>query len=141
MSDFFHTYPLLVPAIVWCVAQGSKVIIRSAKRGFNWRYFVASGGMPSGHSSVAVSILTVVGILEGIYSLLFAIVFVFSCVVLYDAMNVRQQAGMHAAVLNTLLKKEKEDFKPFDELLGHTPLQVLIGGIIGFALSLILLNF
>lgn len=99
------------------------------------RILSRSGGMPSSHTALVVSLATVLGIEHGLDSHLFAIGVVLSVIVMYDATGVRQQSGKHARVLNQILRElfsgqpiSEEELK---ELLGHTSVEVLVGAILG----------
>ena len=100
--------------------------------------------MPSSHTSSVVSLTTAIGIKEGIQSPLFALSVVFAVVVMYDATGVRRAAGKQASVLNKIVDniKKKEGYTIIEEnlkeFLGHTPLEVLGGAILGVAVALIM---
>ena len=96
-----------------------------------WR----TGGMPSSHAAVVSSLCASIGFAEGITSNLFVFSFWFALVVLRDAVGVRRAAGLHAKALNALGKQASEkagiDFHPVKEIQGHTPLEVIVGGLLG----------
>jgi len=96
-----------------------------------WR----TGGMPSSHAAVVCSMCTSVALVEGIASNLFVLSFWFALVVLRDAMGVRRSTGLLSKGLNNLGKQVSEktdlDFHPVKEIQGHTPLEVVIGGLLG----------
>ncbi len=96
-----------------------------------------SGGMPSAHSTFVIALATTMGLKYGAWSDEFAICLVFSIIIIYDAMNVRYQAGLHAKVLNTLTS---DDDITLNESMGHTPLEALVGGIIGLLTAVVLLG-
>lgn len=98
---------------------------------------LGSGGMPSAHSTFVVSLATAMGIEYGPYSDFFLVTLVFSIIIIYDAMNVRYQAGLHAKAINELTPN---DGKELNEMLGHTPLEAIIGGVIGFLTAVVLLG-
>lgn len=131
--------PILCAGVLgWAAAQVLKFIlffIQNTK--FNVERLYGSGGMPSSHSSLVCASLISTGRLNGWDSSAFAIMFVVSAIVMYDAANVRLEAGKHAKQLNAIMLKlfsqdeqinKKSQFK---ELLGHTPLQVVCGAILG----------
>ena len=130
--------------LAWLVAQVVKVLLEwILNRSFQWKRFVSSGGMPSSHSAFVVACTTAIGRLYGISGPLFALSVVVSAVVMYDACNVRRSAGDTARLVNQLLehveKLTAEDFA--DDLkiiMGHTPLQVLIGALLGVAVGMLL---
>lgn len=94
--------------------------------------------MPSAHSTFVIALATALGLKYGALSDEFMICLVFSIVIIYDAMNVRYQVGIHAKTLNELTP---HDGKQLNESIGHTPLEALVGGIIGFLTAVFLLGF
>jgi acid phosphatase family membrane protein YuiD len=90
--------------------------------------------MPSAHSTFVIALATSMGLKYGAWSDEFMICLVFSIIIIYDAMNVRYQAGLHARVLNRLTP---DDGETLNESMGHTPLEALVGGIIGFCTAVI----
>jgi len=125
----------------WALAQIIKFFVNLATEGTrDWHYLLTSGGMPSSHSSTVCACAASVCYLYGPASPLFAIAFILAAVVMYDAFNVRQETGKQAQVLNYMMSHWTE-FKPenFDkalkELVGHTPLQVVMGALLGIAVG------
>lgn len=119
------------------VAIMLKGIFHAAKGRFSFSNMLGSGGMPSAHSTFVVSLATAMGIKYGPWSDMFLICLVFSIIIIYDAMNVRYQAGLHAKALNELTL---DDGKTLNETLWHTPFEALVWGIIGFTTAAILLG-
>lgn len=106
------------------------------KRVADFRMFTTTGGMPSSHASGVMGLATTVGLINGFSSITFAIALGYSLIVMYDAAGVRRAAGRQAACLNKIImdvyKQElKEAGGKLKELLGHTPLQVLVGALFG----------
>jgi acid phosphatase family membrane protein YuiD len=99
----------------------------------------STGGMPSSHAAVVCSLCTSIAFAEGIASNLFVFSFWFALVVLRDAMGVRRSTGLLAKALNTLGKQTAEktgiDFRPVKEIQGHTPLEVVVGGLLGIFIA------
>lgn len=133
---------LILAALSWAVAQGLKVVIQLlTKKRLDWRRIWGSGGMPSSHSAFVCACAASTGMLYGFSSPLFAIAAVIAIVVMYDAANVRKAAGEQAKILNYIMDHWTE-MKPalfgkeLKELLGHTPFQVLMGGVLGVAVGL-----
>ena len=97
--------------------------------------------MPSAHSGVVVVVATMIGKSEGISSPIFALAFFFAFVVMYDACGVRRAAGKQAHILNEIVNTKGlttlQVNEKLEELLGHTPTQVLVGALIGFIVGLI----
>ena len=131
-------------AISWAIAQGLKVILTLliSKR-FDSSRMWGSGGMPSSHSAMVCAMMMVIGFREGFTSSVFALAFCFCCVVMYDAAGVRRSAGKNAAVINHLLDGLAGNGFAFDEerlkeLVGHTPIQVLAGALLGMLIGTLL---
>jgi uncharacterized protein len=110
-------------------------------RRWNFRRFVETGGMPSAHSAAVSALSMAVGMRSGFNSVLFAVTLYFSLIVMYDAAGLRRAAGRQAAILNRLMHEHfveaEADRHRLMELLGHTPLQVLVGAILGVASALV----
>ncbi len=127
---------LLSPIIAFILAQGSKVIIRSRKRKITWHDLFSYSDMPSGHTSVVMSLVTILGLKLGIDSPVFACAFVYAMIVITDAIGLRNYLGLHGKTL-----KEDEfldrSYPKQLEKIGHTPLQVFIGALVGIATSVI----
>jgi acid phosphatase family membrane protein YuiD len=133
----------LGPALLaWLIAQALKVAWTSAReRRLNLRVLAETGGMPSSHAAIVMGLTSAIGRLNGVTSATFAIALIFSVVVMYDAQGVRRAAGRQAAVLNRLVE-DMVSLRPFQEdrlreLLGHTPVEVLVGAALGVAVGLI----
>ncbi len=144
MENFLNEYlTIICPIIAFSIAQGTKVLIRSIKGGLRLRDLFAYSDMPSGHTAVVVSLVSIIAFRHGLNSGLFAISFVFAMIVIVDAIGLRNYLGQHGKTLNILVKDLKDDeFLDFSypkllERIGHTPLQVLVGAIVGFLTSLI----
>ena len=106
------------------------------KRKVDLRLFTTTGGMPSSHAAGVMGLSATVGLICGFSSIEFAMAFGYALVVMYDAAGVRRAAGKQAACLNKIImdiyKQElKEAGGKLKELLGHTPMQVLVGAIFG----------
>ena len=135
--------PLDLAIVAWAAAQLLKGLLTTAlQRRLDWRAFTGSGGMPSSHSAFVCALAFSLGSLYGWRSPLFAIAVCFGAVVMFDACNVRRAAGEQAKVINYLLghldqiSPELAE-KALKELLGHTPLQVFMGALLGGALGLL----
>lgn len=142
-------YREVLPTTSFWLALGIGFLIQGYK-GFavffqtgrwNLRRFVETGGMPSSHAASVAALTTSVGIQDGFRSLLFAVTLYFSLIVMYDAAGLRRAAGRQAAILNRLidshLQHPERETQKLMELLGHTPLEVLVGGLIGVATALV----
>jgi hypothetical protein len=143
MQDFgqiLDNQVLLVAIIACLVAQLCKLFVELTKnRKFNLRSLVTTGGMPSAHSAFVAALAAGVGQTLGWASPDFAIALIFAVIVMYDAAGVRQAAGKQARILNQIIDElfsEKEfNEDRLKELLGHTPFQVIVGLMLGIAIS------
>jgi acid phosphatase family membrane protein YuiD len=122
--------------IVGLLVQLFKGFRSYARHGrWNFRRFVETGGMPSSHSAAVSALTTAVGLKEGFGSTLFGVTLYFSLIVMYDAAGLRQAAGRQAVILNRLMNEHfveaEADRHRLMELLGHTPLEVLVGATLG----------
>lgn len=133
---------LTLSIFAWVVAQILKVIVALAmKQKIEVSYILSSGGMPSSHAAFTCACAFSVGRTCGWSSSMFAVAVALAVVVMYDAANVRWQAGEQARVLNFLLENLEEQLHPawltkeLKELLGHTPLQVIAGGVLGMLIG------
>lgn len=135
---------LLSSVTAWAIAQVLKTLINFlSTKEFNPERLVGSGGMPSSHSATVVALVTSVGLNCGLNGYEFAMATVFAIIVMYDAMNVRREAGKHAKLLNILAMSMQQDIpfeKKFKEYLGHTPLQVFFGALLGVCVALAYAN-
>ncbi|KGH34600.1 divergent PAP2 family protein [Lactococcus cremoris] len=142
-SQILHNQILLTAIVSWALAQLIKIgieLIRTHR--INWQLIFATGGMPSSHSSLVVALATAMGLRQGFDSPIFAVATVLAFVVLYDAQGIRRQAGNQARIINRMLQNVenagiKVD-KNLKELLGHTPIQVVGGTILGIIVALIM---
>lgn len=140
--QFFTSKYIYVPFFTWFFIQLFKVIwdLVTTKK-FNFKRILGAGGMPSSHSAVVMSITTMIGKEYGVASSIFATCLIFSCVVMYDAAGVRRAAGKQAVLLNKIVQTPGlsglEVQEKLVEVLGHTPIQVIVGAIIGILVGLI----
>lgn len=135
---------IIIPIIVVVITQVVKMIIETIKnKKFDIkRLFNGSGGMPSSHSSLVTSLLTLIALNYGFKSVYFAICLIFSMIVLYDAMGIRYETGKQAEVLNMITQKiDIREIKSLKEKVGHKPIEVLGGIITGILLAMILDKF
>ncbi len=130
----------------WIVAQLTKMLICLVEsHRLDFRYLASTGGMPSAHSSLVSALTTALAMTEGLDSPLFAISFVFSAVVMFDAQTVRAAAGKQARLLNQivdeLFKEHHLSETKLKELLGHTRLEVFFGMLTGIVTALAVFRF
>jgi uncharacterized protein len=135
---------LLLPLIAGVgIAQPLKFFIKSNHQSLKLKNIVAYSGMPSGHSAMVVSLSTILGLKLGLDDPLFAFSVIFAVIVIRDALGIRRYLGEHGRILNVLVKDLRDDdvldekYPTLIERIGHTPAQVLVGGLIGFLTSLI----
>ncbi|MBQ3426412.1 MAG: divergent PAP2 family protein [Clostridia bacterium] len=143
LSEFFSNSVLWTAAIAWAIAQGIKILLTLiTEKRFDFTRITGTGGMPSSHSAFTVALAVSIGIGEGFNSAMFAVSAAFAIVVMYDATGIRRSAGQQAVILNRIVEKiGKEDItetgKKLKELLGHTPIQVFAGAILGVAVAIV----
>jgi acid phosphatase family membrane protein YuiD len=143
LADLGANQTLWVPVLIWFAVQLWKVISSLIfHRKLDFSLLWATGGMPSSHSALVVALAITVGIETGFDSPLFAVSAVLAMIVMYDAAGVRQAAGKQAEKIN-LIVEELLSGHPLNEehlreLLGHTPLQVAVGAVVGFVGALLL---
>lgn len=145
LLDVFLNKYLLTATISWFVGQILKTIIhwRIYKK-FDIRRMFGDGGMPSCHSATVTSLATITGINFGLASFEFGVAAILAIVVCHDAMGVRLETGKQAVILNEIIKAfddlsaEKLPEVKLKEFVGHTPIQVLAGIVLGFFMALIL---
>lgn len=141
--DIFQNRALISGLTGWLLAQILKVpfeYLRSRK--WKWAMLLAAGGMPSSHSALMVGATIAIGLHEGFDSSMFALGVAITMIVIYDAAGVRRQAGMHAERINVLFEEllrghiwSEEELR---EVLGHTPLEVTGGVLLGIIVAVLL---
>ncbi|WP_342431434.1 divergent PAP2 family protein [Neobacillus sp. FSL H8-0543] len=148
----FLSAPILAALLGMLIAQFVKIPIHFiVSRELKWNLMFSTGGMPSSHTAMIISLTTVIGLMSGFHSNQFAICAVVSMIVMHDAMGVRRHAGYHAEILNTLLAdfnrlidtlkdpnlKKRESREKLKELLGHQPTEVFFGALTGIGIGII----
>mgnify|MGYP001062998467 CR=1 FL=1 len=132
---------IYIPIILWVCIQTFKVIWELIKtKKFNLKRIMGAGGMPSSHSAVVVALATMIGRYEGVQTSIFALSLIFAFVVMYDAAGVRRAAGKQATILNKIVQtpglSTLEVQEKLVEVLGHTPIQVFVGALIGLIVGM-----
>lgn len=151
--DSFFNFPLFSALLAIGFAQFVKVpLVYITTKKVDWGMLTSTGGMPSSHSAAVTALATAIALEYGFSSPLFAISTIFGIIVMFDATGIRRHAGYHATVLNQLVadfqrlvkemkawsdKEEQEKRKELKELLGHQPIEVFFGGLVGIMISLI----
>jgi hypothetical protein len=120
----------------WAIAQIIKVPYEYLQsRRWNWVLLLRAGGMPSSHSALVIGLAHSIGLYEGFYTSLFALAVILAMVVVYDATGIRRQAGIHAAVINTMIEDLASGHplkgEQLREVLGHTPMEAVAGVALG----------
>ena len=141
--QFIQNKYIYVPFLLWFGIQLFKLIYDLVKtKKFNFKRILGAGGMPSSHSAVVTSLTTLIGKYEGVGTPIFALSFIVAFVVMYDACGVRRAAGKQAALLNKLVETPGltgvQVSEKLVEVLGHTPVQVLVGALIGIIAGLVI---
>lgn len=131
---------IYIPVLLWGIIQFYKLIydLCTTKK-FNFKRIMGAGGMPSSHSAVVTSLATLIGKNCGVDSPLFAVSLIVAFVVMYDACGVRRAAGKQAKVLNEIVNtpglSDMQVHEKLQEALGHTPVQVFVGALIGLVVG------
>lgn len=136
----FDNKALIAGLTAWALAQMIKIPLDYFRtRRWNWALFFTTGGMPSSHSSLMTATTFAIGLYFGLDTPLFALGVALTMIVTYDAAGVRQQAGMHAqrinVLFNELLHGRMVDEKALREVIGHTPLEVVGGILLGLVVA------
>ncbi|MBA2396791.1 MAG: divergent PAP2 family protein [Ktedonobacteraceae bacterium] len=141
-NSLFENRVLVAAFLAWAIAQVTKTIYDLFKqRKLVVGRLVSSGGMPSSHSSLVTGLATATGRVAGVGSVAFAVAVVLASIVMYDAAGVRRAVSIQARILNQMIDEAFQG-KPFAEkrlreLIGHTPIQVFAGGLLGIVVGLL----
>ena len=140
LLEILNNRIIQVGFLAWAIAQALKVLLTLIiSKKFDTSRMWGSGGMPSSHSSTTCALMMMIGFSEGFDSAVFALAFAFSAIVMYDAAGVRRSTGKNAAVLNRLIDDLYKDGsfheEHLKELVGHTPIQVLAGAMLGIIIG------
>ena len=142
MKALFENRILIASFIAWAIAQLSKTVYELIRyRELRLSRLVSAGGMPSSHAALVMGLATATGRIAGIESAAFAISLVLAVIVMYDAAGVRRAVSLQARILNQMIEEAFQG-KPFAEkrlreLIGHTPTQVIVGGLLGIVVALV----
>ena len=141
-NDIVHNKCIYIPFLLWLAIQTFKVVSELIiNKKLNVRRIVGAGGMPSSHSAIVCSIAVLVGREYGFDTGIFALATIFAFIVMYDATGVRRAAGKQAKLLNKLIEtpglSNIQVQEKLVEVLGHTPLQVIVGAFIGTVVGLL----
>lgn len=139
-QKIFTNKYLLAPLILWFCIQSFKVLqeLITTKK-FNFKRILGAGGMPSSHSAVVCCLSTLIGRNVGFDSAIFGLAVIMSLVVMYDAAGVRRAAGKQAKILNKIVNTPglaiETVQEKLQEVLGHTPVEVFVGALIGIIIG------
>lgn len=139
----FGNYILSVALLSWLAAQVAKTLINYFLSGkFDAERLWGAGGMPSAHSALVCSAFLAAAKREGVHSPIFAFAFILAAIVMYDAMGVRRETGEQAKVLNKMFEKganaQDGEYKKLKEQVGHTPIEVLSGALLGILIAVLI---
>ena len=142
-NSLFENRVLLAAFLAWALAQLSKTVYELLRqRKLVLSRLVSAGGMPSSHSALVTGLATATGRQLGIASAAFAITVVLAAIVMYDAAGVRRAVSIQARILNQMIEEAFQGSlhgeKRLRELIGHTPIQVFVGGLLGVGVGLLL---
>jgi len=143
MENWTQYNIFIVPIIVGVVTQSVKFVVFSFKHGWDIKYAMTHGHMPSAHTAFIISLVTSVGYYEGITTGAFAIAVAVAIIVVDDAVRLRVYMGDQGRYLNALVRQLDVDEKKFPRLkerIGHRVNEVIIGGVLGFFLTIILVR-
>lgn len=140
LGMLFQNKALIAGLIAWLLAQIIKLPLNYFYTGkWNWALLLTTGGMPSSHSSLMTGTVFAIGLYYGFDNPIFALGVAITMIVTYDAAGVRRQAGIHAKRINVLfdelLHGHPISEKDLREVLGHTPLEVIGGILLGLIVA------
>ena len=123
----------------WVIAQGAKYVLKVIQTGDvgQLRQLYLSGNMPSAHATSVAALLTVIGMSDGIDSGLFALAALFAAIVMYDAVMVRRSSGEQGKAIQLLIKESKSTIQIPRAAKGHTPIEVLVGALLGAVIGVV----
>lgn len=142
-NDFLSNDTFFVVLFAWlfsCLLKGIIDCVKNKK--INWGRFFGPGGMPSSHTTIVMSLAIYTGISEGFDSVIFVVCCALALIVMYDASGIRRAAGQQARIINIIIDAWEESDpvikgQKLKELLGHTPLEVFAGAILGAIIAIV----
>ncbi len=143
MVEFINNKMIIAGFLGWLIAQILKVIVDCwVEKKIHIDRFVGSGGMPSSHSALVMALATSVGRYRGMGSCEFALALALAAIVMYDASGVRRETGKQAKLLNRMIEAwhmegDLQFEKKLKEFVGHTPLEVMAGAILGIIIGIL----
>ena len=141
LNDLFSNRVLMTAMAAWVIGQFLKLPgYYILHRQWNWGVIFSPGGLPSSHSSLITATTLSIGLFHGFSDPLFGLAMAISMIVIYDATGVRRQAGLHARVINEIMEEifagRPIPEKQLREVLGHTPIEAIIGILLGILIAL-----
>ena len=141
-ADLLGNQVLWTAITAWAIAQLVKPLLEYLEtRRWSWGLWFSSGGMPSSHSALVCSAMLATGLFHGFGTPVFALAVAIMMIVVYDAAGVRREAGRHAERINILIEElfsgQPISEKQLKEVIGHTPVEVIAGVLLGFATALV----
>jgi acid phosphatase family membrane protein YuiD len=141
-TELLKNHALHTAVLAWLMAQLLKPPMEYLRHGkWNWGFLLSAGGMPSSHSSLMVGVTLGIGLHEGWSTGVFALAFAITMIVIYDAAGVRREAGRHAEkiniLINELLAGHPISDKALREVIGHTPMEVTGGILLGVLIAVL----
>ena len=138
-----HNRILIAAVLALVVTQLTKGVVSLVREHrLNFRYITGAGGMPSSHAAFVTALATAVGRIDSLDSAAFAIAVVLAAIVMYDAAGVRRAVSIQARILNHMMEdyfhKKGIQQEKLRELIGHTPIQVFVGAIIGLIIGMVI---
>ncbi|MDD4294342.1 MAG: divergent PAP2 family protein [Candidatus Omnitrophica bacterium] len=140
--EFFSSKIIWATFFSWAIAQGIKIVIGlQHEKKFNFYWLLRTGGMPSAHSAAVMALASSIGKVEGFDSPIFVLSLGFALITMFDAQTWRRYIGVQARILNKMMEdiqeKGKIEEKKLRELVGHTPMEVFVGALIGVFITLV----
>ena len=147
INEILSNKILLAAFFGWLSAQFLKTVIYIlVNKEFNPERLMGDGGMPSSHSATVMALVTSTAFYYSFSSFEFAVSAIMALIVMHDAMGVRRETGIQAKVINNMMEWFQEMYsdipveQKLKEFVGHTPLQVLFGALLGIAIGIIVCN-
>ncbi len=142
IKELFSNRILWATLYSWIIAQVIKICLNIIReRRFNFSWLITTGGMPSAHSASVATLATYIGLKEGFNSGIFAVSVIIALIAMFDAQTWRRSIGIQAKILNTIVedlyKGKKVEEEKLRELIGHTPIEVFIGALLGILVAFI----
>ncbi|MCD6539663.1 MAG: divergent PAP2 family protein [Candidatus Omnitrophica bacterium] len=140
--ELFSNRIIWVTFYSWLIAQAIKICLNVMReKRFNFSWLITTGGMPSAHSAGVSGLATYIGLKQGFSSEIFAVSVVIALIAMFDAQTWRRSIGAQAKILNTIMEDVYQGRKPeqsrLKELIGHTPVEVFVGAILGILVAFI----